>query len=261
MFYSALNKFLLWIEGPFLTFLKNNWKAILIVAGIVYLILSIRAFSEKNKLIADLQAAGKYSDSIANSKISYWTDKYGAEHAIVENITVEKAALAEVLDSTAKLLDIKASQITAISSSGMKIEVHEKLRVDTFTTKVPCNGNDSISVVNKYDFHYKDPWLTVDGTVGNHEDTINAIGYDTLKRTDYTKKSWLFGATHSYSDFTNTNPHVKLVGYKGVEFNSTVKHWSIGPDLQVGYPLGGPFNISKPQLFIGVSIQYSILRL
>lgn len=250
------------IWATIIAFFIANWSYILLVAGsITGVILTVDHFKDQ-QAITELHKLSAWTDSVSNSKIKTWTDKYGAEHARAENLAVHDAAMADYADSVAKLLKVKPSQIYAISNLEGNTAINATPTIDsTETTKVPC-GTDTIKVTEAFDFHYTDAWTHIIGRVGlGAVNNIQVDMTDTLKRTDYWDRKWFLGSKTYYSDLTNSNPHDHITGYKGVQLageTENAKQWSVGPAIGVGYGPGSAFN--KPSFWFGVSVQYSLFK-
>lgn len=260
--YTGLNNALLWMEYTPIAFLKKNWKWLVIIGLTIALLLSIKSCNEKNSKLADAQKAVHFNDSLSNSKIKYWIDKDKETHALVDNLFTDKFLTEAVLDSVTSLLNIKTKQVEQISKTTTKIQVDEETEVDSVISIMACPEGDSIKVVSRYDFRWtsKDSSTYVFGNVGAGADSIHVRATDTLSRVDYWKRRWFLGAKHYHSDFSNTNPYVKIVGYKGVKFDEKEKKWSVGPSVQIGYPLNQPIIFNKPAVSVGITLQYTIIR-
>lgn len=241
------------------SFLSANWQKVVVIILVIVLILSLKSCNEKQGTIDDLKKLSSYNDSVSNSKIVIWTDKYNNEHYQVTNLTVaSQQAMAFYTDSIAKLLKIKASSITSTSSTTTDLNVKVNTKVDTSYQKIPCLG-DSVLIAKTLSFHWNDTWMNIDGSVGDGVALIDVNGIDTLKRVDYSKRSWFLGRKYNYTDFTNTNPHMKITGYKGIQLETNnINHWSIGPYIGVGY--SGEIQLTQLQFQFGVSLQYSLIR-
>lgn len=239
-------------------FLKKHWSIIALVIILLLLTFSIKGYLSEKKTNQDLTTLSHFNDSLSNSKITTWKDVYNTEHQKVENLSVSEQALQTYADSVAKVLKIKGSDITAISQTVTTLDVNKKVKTDTLFKEVPCPPGDTIRVPSRVNLSYSDKWISITGSVGDTS-SIHIHLSDTLKRTDYTKRLWLLGPLHYYSDFTNSNPYIDVVSYKGVEVSPSTKHWSVGPSATFGYPLSS-FNLSKPALFVGLSVQYSLFK-
>lgn len=237
-----------------LNFLKKYWLQVLLLIVIAIMVGSIKSCNDKVQEIKELKAHP--GDSLANSKIKEWQDKYNLLHIQTENIQ-SQYAFGKYKDSIGGLLNIKPRQIQAASKTGSILAVNEKLRVDTaVVTNLLANGGSD--TIKNYNFSWRDAWMQVAGQIGD-KDSIHITGTDTLSRVDYWKRKWFLGAKHYYTDLNNSNPHIKAVGYKGIEFRQKEKKWSVGLSLQYGYPLNN-IQFTKPVTSIGISLQYSIFK-
>lgn len=245
------------------SFLQKNWKWIALFALILIALFSVKSCNEYRQEVKNLKAAAHFNDSTANSKIKYWKDQAGTEHAKVENAMVDRGEALKAFDSIVELLHIDANQIQTVSKTTVQVEIHEKLKVDTVFKKIPCNGDDSVYVASEYSLSWRDKWMQVWGNLNGVNDSIHVSGTDTLSRVDYWKRAWFLGAKHYYTDISNSNPHVKVVGYKGIETAAKPKRFSLGASVQAGYPLNLPLkNIDpkRPVITGGLSLQYSLIK-
>jgi hypothetical protein len=111
-----------------ISFIEYHWKAIVnITIGLLclFLIFAIKGCEKKNQLINDLKKVSVYSDSVANSKITVWKDKYGKEHDRAENLVVLSAAFAQDLDSISRLLKVRPHAIMATNKSGFNFQLDQ----------------------------------------------------------------------------------------------------------------------------------------
>jgi hypothetical protein len=259
-----------------ISFIEYHWKAIVnITIGLLclFLIFAIKGCEKKNQLINDLKKVSVYSDSIANSKITVWKDKYGKEHDRAENLVVLSAAFAQDLDSISRLLKVRPHAITATNKSGFNFNLDEKMHVDTMyewsappmpdhsgnSIWTPVNSPQEDAVIGSINFSWSDNWTKINGSIGDGKDSIHITGTDTLKRTDYWKRKWLLGKKVYYSDFTNSNPHVQLAGYKGMQFADNSKKWSMGITAIIGYPTTG-IDLKKPSIYFGIGVQRTLFK-
>jgi uncharacterized protein DUF6549 len=262
-----LNKETLYVTGTkILSFIEHYAKQIISLILIIVVVFSIKGCAEKARENEALRELSVINDSSLNRTIINWKDKYGNEHARVEQLFVEKKLLNNKVDSIAGVLKIKPKQVTAFSKTGETIDIKGKLHVEPVyrDTSKAHNLSDVYATNNidtnkiGYNFSWADAWVNVKGNIGI-TDSINITGTDTLKRTDYWKRKWFLGSKHYYTDFSNSNPHIKVTGFNGVELYKKNKNWSVGIDASIGYPLNS-FNLNKPTLFIGIGVQKTIFR-
>lgn len=251
------------MKQKIVTYLKTYWQIILILILLVVIALLVKSLRNHKDTIAALQTKLDFNDSTSYSQITVWKDKYGEEHARAEDQSASAAAMKVYGDSVAKLLNIKSSQVTAMSKTITQLKFNAKLGVDTFWMPADNITVDSSShqyivstdSTKAYRFHFNDSWMQVNGIIGDGKDSIHITGVDTLSRTDYTKRKWFLGTPHHYVDFTNANPYIKTSGYKGVTLKPDAYQWSVGPALGVGY-----YNFGSPKVWIGIVIQRSLIR-
>lgn len=257
--YTGLNNSLLWSETVGFSFVKKYWREILIVIAVLVAIFSIKANNRHKEEIKQLKIAAQFKDSGYSSALKEWQDENKKAHTEVDNLYIDRFAILDQYDSISHLLSIKPKQILTASQTAVKLVVNEKLKVDTFYTKVPCNGQDSVYVASAYDLSWRDNYIHVWGELGTDNDSIHVTGTDTLNRVDYWKRKWFLASKHYYSDFNNSNPHIKVVGYKGIESKYRDKKWSLGLSVQYGYPVNY-IQLKQPIVSFGVSLQYSLIR-
>jgi hypothetical protein len=253
--YTGLNSLFCWAEYT----LQKHWKWILIIVLLLIVIFSIKSCNENKQRVKELEIASHFNDSLSNSQIKQWKDENDQLHYQVDNLFVDQFALQDQLDSVSKLLNIKSKQIQSISYTGTELSLDAKPKVDTSFKKIPCDGQDSLYVASAFDLSYRDPWIKVWGTLNGTNDSIHVEGTDTLKRVDYWKRSWFLGAKHYYSDITNTNTHIKLIGYKGAEIRPKERKWVVAVGGGVGYP-SNSIQFKQPVTFFGVFVGYSIFN-
>lgn len=240
-----------------LVFIKDYWISLLVGLCLIILSVSISKCSSKNKTLHDLSTVKKYEDTSYRSEIKKWKDAYQEEHERAVNLTVNETAMQFAMDSVARLLKIKSKQIVSISKISSVLDVHaNNIKVVPLIIKIPCIS-DSISVVKKTDFNWKDQWMNVTGTIGEDSNSINVSGNDTLVKVDYYDRKHWYSSKEWYSDFMNTNPHINVAGYKGLRTAKGNKSWSVGIGSYLGYPVGD-INFTKPKVFVGIGIQKTL---
>lgn len=245
------------VKGPVWAFIAANWSTILLVAAGTFGLILFSDYKKQKQAVDELKKLGTWNDSVSNSKIAYYKDQFGKEHARVENLAVHDIALQAYTDSIAKRLKIKSDQISNTSATGTVTDINVKPNEDTIFTTLPCPG-DSIKVATGYHLTYENPWVHITGSVGNGRDSLHFEATDTLKRTDYWKRTWFLGSKHYYSDITNTNPYVHVNGYKGVTLAGVTdqeKKWNLGLIAAYGYGAG------KFGFFVGGGVMYSLKKL
>lgn len=241
-------------------FFHKNWKWIAIIALIVIALLSVKSCNEYKAAANDAAKAAHFNDSLANSKITYYKDENGQLHETVDNLYVTYFQLRDQVDSVSNLLHIKSKQITAISYTGTKIQLDINPKVDTVFKKIPCgDSGDSIYVAAAFDLSWRDKWMKVSGALNGVNDSLHVEGTDTLQRVDYSKRKWFLGAKHYYTDISNSNPHIKVVGYKGAEFKGADKRFNLSLSVMYGYPFQG-MDIKKPSFFFGLTTGFSLAK-
>lgn len=126
-------------------------------------------------------------DSLKTKKeVKYWKDKFGNEHATVEKIIIHNDKLMDIKsDSIAKLLSVKPKNIKSFT------------KFTTETKTPPIYIHDTL---------YKDPYIDIRIV----RDSIRMTLFDTLTKTDYSKRKNIFSKKRNYTDISNTNKYVKI---------------------------------------------------
>lgn len=236
------------------TFISKNWKFLLVVGIVVVgLLLQFKGCEDevqkKDAIITHQDVKEKKLDL---TSINEWKDKYNNTHKELSRIKVEKAVLQVYADSIAHILGIKSKQIEEITGVATDINVDKPLVV---IRKVDTVYRDSIVYVAYDEFNYKDKWIDIKGDIGK-TNSVQVSAKDTLTKVDYWKRNWFLGKKTYYSDFSNKNPYVDISGLKQVELDIKDKRWSIGPYIGVGYDV----NESRPELNVGIGIQYGLIQ-
>jgi len=233
------------------TFFQQNWKGIMIIGLVIALILLLFPNLTAIKKQAAQQTKTVIDKKIDLSDVQQWKDKFNTLHLKLEKIQVEKEVLQVYSDSIAKVLKIKSKNIQSITQIKSGISIDQKLDVQNLT----FTNNLGSQVINYTSFSYSDKWINIKGDTGK-TDSIHVKGTDTLTKIDYTKRKWLFGKKHYYSDFSNKNPHIIIEGLKQVEVKPTINRWGIGPSIGVSARLGDKLEIAP---IIGISLQYNFI--
>lgn len=242
----------------------------LLIGVTIFLLLSIRSCSNQQREKNSFEKLLNLTKDSLNKDVKFWKDKSNQEHATIEKIKLEKEAMQYYADSLAKVLKIKSKQVEEITTIKTKLKYSSQLSKDTVyrdsliyvkdTSGKVIDSNLS-KVPVRINFSKNDaPWITIKGSVGDR-DSINVSGTDTLVKVDYWKRKWLLGQKRYYSDITNKNPYIHIEGYRVVELKQARQPvLTIGPSIQLGYPINN-IDWRKPQLQIGISIQYTPLSI
>lgn len=234
------------------TFIKNNWKRIILGAAVI-LALLLFPWNCDNQDIAN-QSKDVSDKKIDLSQVQIWKDKYNNEHYKLERLQVDKSVLQVHADSLAKLLKIKPKQVQSYTHIKSGVSLDQKLKSEI---KYDTIWEDGFKTVIEYrPFSYNDKWIDIKGDIGK-SDSIHIKGTDTLTKVNYWKRKWFLGTKHYYSDFSNSNPYIKIEGLKQVEVKQTKSRWGIGPSIQMSARLGTPIEFIPT---IGLSLQYNLIR-
>lgn len=242
-----------------LRFIAKNWKGILIVLLLIFIAILLKKFDDNVTELKSEKEQRLFESDNYKSNLIHWVDSYNQLHVKARNLYVQKLSASKSVDSIAKLLKIKVKNIEGISKTDLAVDLNVKPKVEIKYVKVPCEENDSLEIVEKYDIHWSDDYMSVSGTIGGGDDSIHVSGIDTLSRVDYTKRSWFLGKKKHYVDFNNKNPHIKVTGYKGIEVAGKEKKWGIGLSVQYGYQLNN-IQFNKPTVSVGISLQRILIK-
>lgn len=250
--YSKLN------DG--LVFIESHWRLILYIILVIALIIGINKCRDHFRFSSDIKKVDKFENADYSSELKLWKDKYGNEHARVQNLVIENEAMKYAADSVAKLLKIKPKAVSSISKTAFATDFEIPIIVDTvYVDTLKCPENGYVAIVKNQKISYKDNWTEISGNISDTGSHISYKSRDTLSRVDYSKKKWFLGKRHFYTDFSNSNPNVTVTGYKGLELKETKKRWSIGANIQLGYSLDN-LNFKKPVVQAGIGLHYSIIK-
>ena len=229
------------------THLKEIITLFVIIAILAMFILVPRACQKKE---VELAKSIEINKNIDLAKVDIWKDRYDREHYKLEQSRVDRIAMQILMNEQTALLNVKTDQISeytsTITSLNANLKIQHEIVSDTIEGK-PIQYNT---------FSHKDKWISVNGDIGKFNQ-IRISGQDTLTKVDYSKKKWLFGRTHYYSDFSNKNPYIQIAGLKQVEMYMKPKRFSIGPYVGVDFGYDQGFTVSPS---IGISLQYGIIK-
>jgi uncharacterized protein YoxC len=226
-------------------FIEYYWKAVFVAMIFSMLIILFIKSCKHTKETSPV------TTEITGGKVEQWNDENKNLHAKVQILMQDNISKIKEIDSLRKIIKIKPKQVIAYSSTAGEFTIDAKPSVtrldwDTIPTyKFDLQENSDTHI-----------W----GTTGTNNDSIHAVITDTLKQLTYWKRAWFLGSKNYYEDITNTNKNIKVYGYKGTQLIKKEKQWSIGIDLQIGYPFNQPINFRKPVISAGISIQKPIIR-
>jgi hypothetical protein len=211
-----------------------------VVLVLVFITVSCNKHKESTPVVTELP----------DSKVNQWKDENKNLHSKVEILMQDNISKIKEIDSLRQIIKIKPKQVQSYSSTGMDFTVDAKPEVTRIDTLPQYHFN----------WHNADTSTHIWGTIGTKDDSIHAVITDTLKQLTYWKRTWFLGSKNYYQDITNTNKNIQVYGYKGTQLIKKEKQWSIGIDLQIGYPFNQPINFRKPVISAGISIQKPIIR-
>jgi uncharacterized protein YoxC len=225
----------------------NKYSELLIILVLIVISILLAFFVFK---LEQKKKSTPVTTELPNSKVNQWKDENKNLHSKVEILMQDNISKIKEIDSLRKVIKIKPKQVIAYSSTGMELTVDAKPEVTRIDTLPQYHFN----------WHNADTSTHIWGTIGTKDDSIHAVITDTLKQLTYWKRTWFLGSKNYYQDITNTNKNIKVYGYKGTQLIKKEKQWSIGLDLQIGYPFNQPINFRKPVISAGISIQKPIIR-
>ncbi len=167
--------------------------------------------TEKNQIISKEQAKAKV-----------WKDKYGNEHATVEELIVNNLEMNFIVDSISKVLKIKPKQVTSYVKAKASIDTtitlqkpDTVLKIDTVTLD---DGSTRLDTTIQYKLSFRDStFLSIEGVVPESPQTLKVKAEAKISVTDYWKRKWFLGKKTFYTDITTNNPYIHLDGAQSVK--------------------------------------------
>ncbi len=238
-----------------MSFKSKFYLFVALFAAIVIICFLLRGRIKEALTIHDIKTIEKLRDK----PVDHWFDINGHAHSTQEEAQVSsvaaRIAMKNDFDAQAKLLKIKARNITGINGIGIvdtgRILAHY---VDSFSrlTKVIHLPGGKTDTVERH-FEYVGDHIFVEGLVGKKFVQIDYEHDDSLTLVSYTKKKWFLGKPRTYVDAKLEDPKSYVRGMKGIRINSKLPgRFSIGP--YVGYDL------AHMQFGFGLSFQYALFR-
>ena len=236
------------------TFLKDNWKNILLVVSLLAIIALIMSTTCANR------KADMYENNIKALTDTIHTYQLQNGELLYEKqgYILEKAELEKYLDLSKK--ETKELEKKLKSSVATIAKLQASVRVDTLRM------TDSIYVTddNTYrnEFKYSDRWLVVNGntefTLNPYPEShtiINNIGMELPLKVGTTEDNKWF--------VTSDCPYVQFTSIEGANLEKAkTKHWGMGPTITagVGYGWGTDFKGGNTNggLIAGVMVGWSI---
>lgn len=213
-------------------------------AGVILLLDHYR----KSKLNAEKQATAAIQ--LITDSTAHYRDLYNREHAIRRQIETDAATaqvlFAELLDSVAKSVRTKTKDISGV------------IAMSTYTAdNVTGTARDTVYMERPAtQIRYSDKWLWLQGIVVDSLAHLNYQIYDSIIIATYTKRKNIFATKETFIDAYSLNPHARVNTITSFRISAQrPKRWTIGPSAGYGWT-GTDF---KP--FIGLSVQYSLIRL
>jgi hypothetical protein len=203
------------------SFLKNNWKVVLIVllSG-VCLAIAFRLFSVSED--RDRQKGNLYS---ALDKVKYVENLNGTISAQSETMNLRIAELKQLypeLLKEVKNMRIKQSQIEQVGQTVIRNETNVQTLI---RDSVIYTVKDTIPVKT---FSYADNWYNVNGVCMEDSINLNIIYTDTLTQVIYrgeriNPKLWIFSRRKIQQRASFTNPNNKIVFQKFISIQKRNK--------------------------------------
>ena len=227
--------------------MKSKLLTILLIAGWITAIAVYVGYKAKT---FHLQQVNQVIQTQTDS-LSVYKAKYGTEHAqrlaVEGSYTVLKNYYNDLLDSISRRTVAKQKNIKAVATAGVEAIGEIALKVDTVYTR------DTLKI---YNFTYSDRWINLSGNIGN-QNNLTYKTYDSIVLTTYAKPSGFLGLgkKHTYVDGYSLNPHSRITGLQSLLLTSERdKKFGIGIQAGCGY------NGGQWAPFIGIGIQYSLIR-
>lgn len=172
-------------------------------------------------------------------EVQLWKDKYNREHATLTQVQLDKESFKKQVDSISKILDVKAKNISGVTS------------ITTKTDTVLYPKLVYIDSLKSFGFSKKDNYLALSGVIRSDSSLKIDLGLrDTLDIVSY-KKTKFFKTTYGV-DVSNRNPYNHIVSGYSYSQSEKIKRFGIGPVVMYD-----PFN-NKVQY--GIGLQYNIIR-
>ena len=244
------------------TFLKNNWKNILLVVfGLVIIALIMSTTCTRQQL-------GKAENNIIalTDTIHTYQLKNGELMYEKQGFIAEKKELEEYIGIKEKEVKDIEKQLKSALATIAKLKA--EIKIDTIHTV------DSVAVLpdSTYEchFNYSDKWLSLNGVTNVHLDPfqshtiINNIGMELGLTVGTTKDNkWLI---------TTDNPYVQITSINGANLEKAKpKRWSLGVQVGVGGIFGYGISGAKDGLvrsgwivgaggYVGLGLTYKLLE-
>ena len=187
-----------------------------------------------------------------NSKLKVWRNHIGqveAERNAIYATSAKQLLEIENLQGTNKRLQdilIRDQRSSTAISHDTRTEII--YRTDTVTVIDTVRGQPV------YYAAFSDQWKS--GEVTMAVDSLN-LKVTSVNKYDYkiTKSKHWFKPDTVKVNVVNLNPHTTTDDLSGFTLIEAQKNWSVGPSIGYGFTGSG-----KPSVFIGVSLQYSLIQ-
>lgn len=199
--------------------------------------LGIKLHIANAKIPSQAKAPVRIDTSISVTPSLVYKDSKGIEHTVIDNnlnsiidqeATRQAAGLQPVIDQVANNLNIKPSQVEAVTEIATKT-VRDSL---AFMKKQLENAT-------KLTFYYKDKYLTLKVNT-NPLDTLDIGNFsysynDSLKIVQYHKKAWFLAAKKSYIDISSADPNTTVMGVKKLTIEQRTPEFGMRLQATVGW--------------------------
>ncbi len=247
-----------WIELQFFFVKYKNIIINILIA--LWLVFTVRSCMS----IKDSRQSLRENLKSLNDSAVYYKDKYGKEHARVNQVELSKKdasiLFGKEIERITSELKIKEKQIKYYTSIKKETEGTFESKLDT-VWKDSLVYKDGEKVLVPYIEYvgttYKDKWLDFKGKFTDSSFKANYSISDSLTIVSYWKRKGFLslGKKELYLDISSSNPNTKIINIDNFKISEEkVKRFGIGP--QAGFQFSnGSFNP-----YIGIGIHYSLFK-
>lgn len=223
-----------------------------------YCTMTYSTCQDKKQSVKDATSQANKIIELQIVPVNHWIDANGTDHATKEEATAtSEAAMLEIkkeMTEMAYKLKVKPKQIVQFQQIGMvdtgMIQAAYDVKIRQKYISTP-SGN-IIDTVER-SFEWVDDYAWVKGLVGKKIVQIKYELDDSLTIVGYTKRKWLLGKDHLYTDASLMNPNAYVRGMNGIEIKGVMPgRISVGPYIG--------FDVTHMNVGFGISVQYAIWR-
>jgi hypothetical protein len=234
-----------------------NIKSITVLMGIVILFLAYFLWRVDHDYKGAVNLSKKKDDTA-----HYWKDRFGHEHATLEQTTMSKAAAellhGKELDSLAKLYKTSSGRIKehTVWKDLTTIDI-TPAKVDTVYYPRDTTGNQPTGQkIRRLTGTFTDPWLDAMAMLGD-TNRIKVMVSDTTSVNRHTKG---FFRPKTYLDISHVAPYVRSSDIKSYVVEDAGSRIEVVVFAGAGTSLSD-FNLVRPVPFIGLGVAYRLFSL